>query len=86
MRELLAELGSYDERSRFKESAKGVEESAKGVMVSGVRASFCHPERAPLGAPVEGRPSEVEARETPVLTWTETIEWSSTATELILHS
>jgi hypothetical protein len=47
----------------------------------------CHPERAPLGAPVEGRPSEVEARETPaVLSWTETIEWSRTGTELILRS
>ena len=55
MRELLAELGSYDERSHFKESAKA--------------------ERA----------ERVEAREA-VLTWTETIEWSSTATELILHS
>ena len=50
----------------------------------------CHPERSvsPLAKrEVEGRPSEVEARETPaVLSWTETIEWSRTATELMLHS
>lgn len=57
-------------------------------------ATRCHPELTPFGAPVEGRPSEVEAGDLvtndpeheAVLSWTETIEWSGTATELILHS
>ncbi len=56
----------------------------------------CDPERAPQlchGEPVEPRPSVDEARELvadpdhdAVLSWTETIEWSRTATELILRS
>lgn len=60
MRELLAELGSYDEWSHSKKNAEG----------------------RTAGEPAE----RVEDGETPRLTWTETIERSNTATELILHS